>query len=433
MDLALTDFQEDVCFCDSRFIGFFGGRRLGKSECFKNRFKVKALVNSDFRYGYLTPTALQNEEVFESLLADEMLQPFIKHTKSRPCRMWLTNGSYLGMNSFQRSRNIRGKFFDEVWGDESQDLIGNDFWRVVRPMLSDRRGTAIVSGQLTSKMHWTHKDFFEPGQAPPGSPLNPLDDGKPRYRSWAIPSWRGPVFWDESGKKELEIARQQLPKWMFDVEYGCIPAAAHNCVFRPDDLEAISTATQTITTGTTFEGKFIIGHDIGRVIDSGATVVMRVSDGVVFHAARFPLGMKHADQARELASLSKRYNDALVCLDSTGGGGGGKKPADQVAGVYRDVIPNSRPVFMPWQTKGEIVSCLCLAVEQRKITIPPIHKGLLEEMAAYAAEYHSGYWHFSAPKGLHDDLVMGLALAVWGRSKGWVSTSTGPAVAASWY
>lgn len=420
MDLALTDFQEEVCFSPSRFLGFFGGRRLGKSECFKNRFKVKALGNRDFRYGYLTPTSLQNEEVFEALLADEMMEPHIKHAKSRPCRMWLKNGSYLGMNSFQRSKNIRGKFFDEIWGDESQDLNGVDFWRVVRPMLSDRRGTAVVSGQLTSKMHWTYKDFFEPGQAAAGSALNPFDNGIPRYQSWAIPSSRGPVFWDEAGKKELEIARQQLPKWIFDTEYNCIPTAALNCVFRPDDLEAIQSGG-TITAGPHYDGKFIIGHDIGRVIDSGATVVMRHTDGVVFHAARFPLGMKHADQARELETLSRRFNNALVCIDTTGGGGGGKTPADQVAGVYRSVIPHSRSVYMPWQTKGEIISSLCIAVEQRKIAIPKVHRDLLEEMSAYEATYSNGYWQYSAPKGAHDDLVIALALAQWGRFKKWNS------------
>ena len=419
-----------MVFCPSRFIGFFSGRRFGKTQGFIRRFKVKALSAINFRYGYLTPTAGQNEEIFDQLLSDNDLRPFIKRTKTRPARMWLTNGSFLGMYSFQRANNTKGKHFDEIFADESQDLDGAAFWRCVRPMLSDRSGTAIVAGQLPSKSHWLYKDFYLPGQAAPGSALNPLDNGVARYRSWAIPSWQGPVFWTPEGKLELQIARAQLPDWLFKSQYGCEPLGAENAVFPPDRLQAVTRGD--VPAGPQHGEKYIFGHDIGRIVDPGATVGMRVSDGLVVHAARFPRGMKHEDQARQIEQLAKRWNDALVCLDVTGGGGGGKRPADTVAGIYRDVISNSRAVFLPWQVKQEIVSCLCVQIEQEKLSIPAVFKPLLEELGAYEATYSSGLWHFSAPKGLHDDLAIALALAVWGRSKGWVSTSNEKAVAA-WY
>lgn len=365
--------------------------------------------------GYLTPTAQQNEEQFESLVDYPGLQPHILKTKSRPCRMWMKNGSYLGMNSFQRSRNIRGKFFDCVWGDESQDLIGMDFWRVVRPMLSDRRGKAVVSGQLPSKAHWTYKDFYEPGQAEPGGKLNPLDNGIPRYRSWAIPSWEGPVFWDEAGKLELEIARQQMPEWMFDSEYGCKPTAALNAVFPPDRLDAITIDPSQIPENKS--ARFIIGHDIGRVVNPGTYVVMR-DDGYVVKSHSFPLGSLHEHQARALQAESERFGNAMVCVDSTGGGGGGKTE-DDIVKIYHDNIRGCQSVFMPWQVKPEIVACLCVAVEKKTIRIPSTHKKLLEQMGQYEATYVSGFWKFSAPKGLLDDYVMAMAICTWARKSGW--------------
>lgn len=437
MEISCLPHQEQVLFCPSRFIGFFMGRRGGKSETFARRFKVKVLSNANFRYGYITPTALQNEEAFERLIGDEDLQPYIKRTKTRPCRMWLTNGGFLGMYSFQRSQNLKGRFFNEVWGDESQDLVGSEWWRVVRPMLSDRRGTMILSGQLPSKVHWTHRDFYEPGQAAPGSKLNPLDNGPdgtptPRYASWAIPSWENTViFGTEDGKAELEIARTQMPDWMFRADYGCEPLGAQNAVFAPDRLAAVIGAEIP----TEPNGAFIIGHDIGRIRDCGATVVARFDgdrfeQGTVVYAKRFPLGMAHAEQATALKTLSDRFNKALVCVDATGGGQGGKHDDDAVK-IYHDVIKNCRSVFMTPATKPEIVTCLSVGIEQKTLGIPNEFRELIEELEAYEATYHNGYWRFSAPKGCKDDLIMGLALCTWARKKGWISRRT-PGAVASW-
>jgi hypothetical protein len=428
VDIDLLPPARELCFCPSRFLGFFAGRRYGKSETFKRMFLLKALSRPGYRMMYLTPTAQQNEEQMDSLLSFDGIEPFIAKTKTRPSRLWLTNGSYLGMNSFQRSKNIRGRYFDSVVGDESQDLDGTSFWRVVRPMLSDRRGQAVVMGQLPSKTHWTYKDFYERGQAEPGTLLNPSDGGVPRYKSWAIPSSQGPVFWTEDGKRELEIARQQMPQWMFEAEYECKPTAAQNAVFPPDRLTAV-TIKAPADLPVRPDGNYarpkdalcVIGHDIGRVIDPGATVVTS-NKGLVLMSRRFPRGMKHEDQARELQKLSEAYGNALVCIDSTGGGGGsgGYQRGDDIVKIYHDNIRKCQSVYMPWQVKQELVTCLSVAVERGIVAIPEQFRDLLEEMSEYEGHYQNGIWRYSAPTGKHDDLVMGLALCTWALKRGWV-------------
>ena len=65
-----------------------------------------------------------------------------------------------------------------------------------------------------------------------------------------------------------------------------------------------------------------------------------------------PAGFGHDAQAFRLQEKSVRYNNALVVLDATGGGGGGKTD-DDIVKIYRDTIPNSKSVFLPWQNKQE--------------------------------------------------------------------------------
>jgi hypothetical protein len=108
-----------------------------------------------------------------------------------------------------------------------------------------------------------------------------------------------------------------------------------------------------------------------------------------------------------------------VWLDSTGVGDGVYDRLD-AAGVP------VQPVVFTSESKQRLVIALSNAMEKREIAFPDdaVLRGELEAFAY--DELPSGKFRYGAPEGLHDDCVMALALAVWGRAQhaplvmGWV-------------
>jgi len=104
-------------------------------------------------------------------------------------------------------------------------------------------------------------------------------------------------------------------------------------------------------------------------------------------------------------------------LDATGGGGGHK---DGIIEIYRSLIRNIRTQFLNPYNKEMVCLRLCLEIEQRRISIPAACSDLLRELGGYEAHFKNGHWTFFGPGGHGDDIVIALALAVWGRAQNWV-------------
>lgn len=427
MEISLTPWQEEIVFSPSRFGICNGGRRVGKSFLAQARIKIRCLSKAGHNAMVICPYNSQAEELFESLLSDDELSDHVARTKTRPSRVWFKNKSRCDLHSVQRSESIRGKGIDDLLVDESQDIPETAFWRVARPLLSDRRGSVLMLGQPRGA-DWRYRQFYLPGQARPGSSDNPLDGGVPRYVSWRIPSRLGPAFQSADGIAELEIARQQMSRFQYAVEYECEAMASPEAAFRPEDLAAITrgTAQKTPVEGAAY----CIGFDIGRVRDPSAASCMRVSTGEIVHTERMPLGMSHDNQARRCSSLATFWNNALVVLDATGGGGGSRSPTDEIVRLYCQHVKNTKTVYLnPWN-KQEIMLHLITEVEKKLIWIPADHRELHAEMGNYEAVKKAAHWQFSGIGGHGDDLVISLALSCWGRHKGWTHTGRGASLGA---
>jgi hypothetical protein len=66
------------------------------------------------------------------------------------------------------------------------------------------------------------------------------------------------------------------------------------------------------------------------------------------------------------------------------------------------------------KSKPPLIEDLALAIERADLALLP-DEGLLSELASYAMErLPAGGYRYSAPPGLHDDLVIAAALAWYG-------------------
>lgn len=408
--LFVTPKQREIVTCTARKMGVFAGRRWGKTDTFFNRCIKRCLGDGPLEYVYVSPDYGLAKEQYERLCAS--LEGFIRRAIGQPKpRIELVNGSRIHLRSFDKPKRARGlRRIAEVWVDEIQDIAETHFWSVLRPMISDVRGTLIVSGQFRG-FNWFYKKFFEPGQQP----------DQVYAKSWKLPSETGLVFQDKAGQQELVEAKKDMTKLEYDQEYGCVPIANQAAVFLPDDLEAIRRGVAR--TGPQEGRRYVIGYDLGEMVDPSSMAILDVQSKTFVHAEKIPQRTKHEIQAAKLAETARRWNKALVVIDGTGGGSGGHKSADENVKYYRKSIPNARVMVWEPSVKTELVRRAVLAVEAHEISVPASLELMHNELAAYEYKKTGDRFSYQGSDGEHDDQVAAFMMVIWALKSGWTNTN----------
>ncbi len=412
-----TDWQKEVVehYLDkvTRFMALMAGRRGGKTFSCRSCLTTESLQNHGNKAWYIAPNYSQAKEQYEGIASLPVLQPFIAHIRQQPYPViTFRNNSFIGFRSFERPKTLRGSGLDSVWIDEIQDINGDEFWPVVRPLISDRRGKLVISGQHRGTESWYYKELFLPGMS-----------GTKGYKSWQIPSSRGLVYQSDEGKAELELVKQQVPRMVFEQEYECLPLANQAAVFDHKDL----TASKRGTVKTPQQcAAVIFGLDLGRVVDPSAQVGIEAKSKTVVFAEKRPLKEKHEIGAKMAADIARRYGEATIVVDTTGGATGGKAGNnDAYVQHYRKFCPTMRAFNINRDNKTRLIGNLSLAIEQGQLIIPPEFGDLHKELANY--EYSvskNGIIMYQGPQGHNDDMVIALALAWEGVLKNWIAQKT---------
>jgi phage FluMu gp28-like protein len=150
----------------------------------------------------------------------------------------------------------------------------------------------------------------------------------------------------------------------------------------------------------------VIGADFARKHDFSVFIPMNTKRQAISVAYRaqddYPI------QKARLAAIAVANGFARIVADEASIG----DPLIQdlrVAGFQVEGINTNGPV------KRSIIENLRLAFEQSTVSIPD-DEALIDELEAYEYELlPSGQLRYSAPEGKHDDMVMALALALWGQ------------------
>lgn len=311
--LVGTDWQKEVIEAflgkDIRFLSVMAGRRAGKTFACRSSLTTACLINANYKCWYIAPNYSQAKEQYEGIASLPALQPYIANIRQQPYPViTFRNGSIIGFRSFERPKTLRGSGLDACWIDEIQDINGDEFWPVVRPLISDRRGKLVISGQHRGTESWYYKELYLPGTS-----------GTDFYKSWQIPSSRGLVFQSDEGKEELRLVQEQMPRVKFEQEYLCLPMANQAAVFDSLDLQKSKRGTVIPADQC---GPVVFGLDLGRVVDPSAQVGIDSTTNTVQFAAKRPLKEKHAVGAVVARDISRKYNDAPIVVDTTGGATG---------------------------------------------------------------------------------------------------------------
>jgi len=192
-----------------RFRAVCAGRRSGKTTLMVQETLGRALKPRYFcirsvkpKIWYVAPTYGQAKELIWEPLVDAAAGWAAKINESK-LQILFRNGATLALRGADYAKTLRGAGLDFVAVDEFADIRnGKHTWEeVLRPMLSDRLGGALIGGTPRGRNH-----FYEMWK----------DAGwKPGWTNYSFTTAEGGIV----KKSEIATAREELDEKSFKQEY----------------------------------------------------------------------------------------------------------------------------------------------------------------------------------------------------------------------
>lgn len=393
------DGQKELHMSKARFRIAVAGRRWGKTIGCVNELAKYGWEHPQLPSWWVAPTYSQAVKAFTT--AEDNFASAIKSKRAAQGQMMIVwkSGGRTRFLSAERYENLRGEGVGFMVVDEAAFVARAAWEQVLRPMLSDTMGRAILISTPRGK-NWFHQMY-----------LRGLDEAEPEYDSFWFPTISSPYVADS----EVEEAKRTLPADVFAQEYEAAFLDEAAGVFH--NIESCIWGEYEDYDST---HRYAIGWDLAKHSDFSVISVMdtdhiRVEQNAEGKTVQLPAPhlahwerfntLSYATQMEKVEALARRYN-AYVLMDTTGLG----DP------IYDTLQARGVPVYpfhMSSNRKAAIIQNLAVTIETRGITFPgnPV---LEHELSAYQYEISpAGTLRYSAPEGDHDDTVISLALGVW--------------------
>ncbi len=369
------------------------GRRWGKSQLAAYEVAYRALQPNQ-RIWVVAPSYYLTNIVFDQVI--QFMYKLVPNngirlrTKPFP-EMKLENGTIIEGRSADAKEGLLGRSTNLVILDEAARVDENIWSQYIKPTTHEFGGRVIYISTPTG-INWFYNKFLE------------LKTNKSAYTFSSLdnPYFPSPKMTEEERLKEWENIRRTTPEVKFRQEYEAEFLTDGGLVFRGINDVIDDTLAEPVP-GTSY----ILGVDIARHDDFTALCVVDRTNKNVVHIDRFRELDFHYQKQRIL-TLAKKYNNAKIIIDSTGMG-------DSVASdLKRHAFLEEYPLYSQ-KAKQQLIDKLILFISEKVIRIPQ-NEALINELQRYEVKMseRENLYKYSAPKGEHDDLVIALALAVWG-------------------
>jgi phage FluMu gp28-like protein len=361
------------------------GRRAGKTELGKILLADPETLT--YPVAWFAPTYKDMLNVWRD--AVQTFTPIIDRQNASERRIELRTGGVIEFWSLDNPNSGRGRKYKRVIIDEAAFVpqLMAAWMHVILPTLADYTGDAWIFSTPKGR-----NGFYQ---------LWANAQGQDDWSTWQLPSTVNPYLPDG----EIENMRRIMPEMVFRQEIKAEFLEDAGGVFRRV-MEAATAVEQDPRPG----GQYVFGVDWGQQNDFTVIAVLDVATKSLVHIDRFNK-IDYNVQRGRLKALHERY-----------------RPAQVIAEVNSIGLPNIdalRHDNMPIQaftttnaTKSAAIDALALAFERSEIKILP-DPALIAELQAYEMKKTAtGLRSFSAPEGMHDDMVMALAMAWQGVKAG---------------
>ena len=367
------------------------GRRYGKSLTCAYEV-VKTALLPDKRIWIAAPNYELSKIVFDQAMVwmAKILPPAKFKVQLKPFPVIkVANGSIIEGKSCEAKAGMLGRSTDLVVVDEAA-LVDENIWtQHIKPTTHERKGKVLYISTPRG-LNWFYEKFIELGK------------NAYKFKSLDNPYFPFPGATEKERQDEWEKIKFSVPENVFRQEYEAEFLTEAGLVFKGVE-DVIAETLKDPVPGTSY----VMGVDIARHDDFTAICVMDRATRHVVYIDRFR-DIDYPVQKEKILTVSKRYNNAKIIIDSTGMG-------DSVASdLKRFAFVEEYPLYSH-QKKMQLIDKLIIYINEKVIRIPN-NQNLVEELKKYEVTVleKSKKYHYSAPKGKHDDLVIATALAVWG-------------------
>lgn len=152
--MNLTKPQTEIFTNDTRFRVVVAGRRFGKTFLSAVELIRAALQGENRNCWYIAPTYKAAKEIAWGMLIEAIPPEYITKTNETALSLHLANGSIISLKGAEKPDNLRGRALDFCVLDEFADMRKEAWFEVIRPSLSDRKGSAIFIGTPKGRNHF---------------------------------------------------------------------------------------------------------------------------------------------------------------------------------------------------------------------------------------------------------------------------------------
>lgn len=360
-------------------------RQSGKSYLALMLLIYFANNEQDKEIMFVSPIHKQNKKVYLKLKQALLHLDNLDSSNGSDLDIYTKNGNHIQFRSAERYDNIRGESVDILFCDEFS-FIRKDAWEsAIRPVTSARK-EALVIITSTPKGQNLFYDLCLLG----------MDESNPRYEYYKMMYYDNPHYDTE----EVEDARKTLPENIFKTEY-LAEFIAEGVVFRK--IKEACVLDDFSETGSRFYG----GLDFGQADDyTVLTILNEFGETVALHRTN---KKSFKDIENEVLPILQKYNP-IVYVESNLG--------TINAPLYESLIEKYSNLY-PFQTnnstKNDIIENLNLSMDEEAIKLPSknLNRNVEFELTIFEYQYSvkTRKILYSAPTGLHDDIVISIALA----------------------
>ena len=405
------------------------GRRGGKTTSQAQKLTAVALQSPGQEGWFVGRTLTKASELKDAMERDpgyrSLLLPGPAGIKNQfPRKHVFRNGFRLCFQSYDKPRNLLGSGLRIVAVDEATQCGETVFWQILMPMLS-KNGQAYLACNYNNGKDWFWK-LAQKGKTPEGQ--------AELHRTWEYDASVSPIFQGAAGREKFEWYRRNTPLAIWESVYLNIPRAGEDAVLRWSDANERG---QPLA-GPQNSRQYVQGLDIGHTVDPSFSVVMEVpadvkQPGQVVYAERFPLRMGYRQQAQKAAEIARAWG-AITVADDTGAKGGAAPAREPFWHLFKEEFVKAgqslRAFTWNSHSKFALMNNLAVEIDERLLFIPrpatyPQFGELVNQIRIYSARPGKWQIEYGAPKGEHDDGVAALAMAAWGKVRGWNHSNAG--------
>jgi hypothetical protein len=193
VNLELLPWQQEVLADDARFKVVVAGRRCGKSHIAAVSLLINALEGEKGVTVYVAPTQGMARDILWHKLF-EIAGSLITNSNINNLEMTLTGGKRLYLKGADRPDTLRGLSINHLVLDEYAFMKQDVYEAILRPALSDLKGSALFIGTPDGRNHFY--DLY----------AGAVSGAWEGYQGWTFTTEDNPLV----DKKEVQHARETL-------------------------------------------------------------------------------------------------------------------------------------------------------------------------------------------------------------------------------